>query len=231
MGAYYYLKDYNLSSNRRKIGRWGLWGLLFSGLALILTGSWPLIDYQLRASQKFSRKVLSPTREIYAQALSDELVIDYERPSNWFPTLPGTSGVPIEIDDYILSIPELGIEGAVVKIGGQDLRESLVHYSGTALPGQFGRVVVFGHSTLPQFYRPDNYQTIFSTLPTLKKGDEILVTYDKVTYRYLVKQMFEVVPEDVTVLSQETSQQELNLITCVPPGTYLRRLVVNAQLQ
>ena len=108
--------------------------------------------------------------------------------------------------------------------------ESLIQYPGTALPGQYGNPVVFGHSVLPQFFNPQNYKTIFSTLPTLKEGDEILIDFDGITYRYEVVSLHEVLPENVSVLEQRYNTEYLTLITCVPPGTYLRRLVVTARL-
>ena len=49
-------------------------------------------------------------------------------------------------------------------------------------------------------------------------------------YRYQVEKMVEVSPEDVSVLEQQYDRERLSLITCVPPGTYLRRLVVRAGL-
>jgi sortase A len=103
-------------------------------------------------------------------------------------------------------------------------------YPGTANPGQPGNTVLFGHSVLPQFFNPKNYLTIFSTLPTLKDGDEILVNFDGVNYRYLVEEMVEVSPEDTSVLEQRYDDSYITLITCVPPGTYLRRLIVRGRL-
>ena len=107
---------------------------------------------------------------------------------------------------------------------------SLIHYPGTAMPGQLGSAVIFGHSVLPQFFNPASYKTIFSTLPTLAESDEILVSFDGVFYRYRVVQLIETSPEDMTVLEQRYNDSYLSLITCVPPGTYLKRLVVKARL-
>jgi len=119
-----------------------------------------------------------------------------------------------------------------VAIGGEDLSKSLIQYPGTATPGKRGNAVIFGHSILPIFYNPKDYLAIFSTLPTLKKGDEILVSYDGVSYKYLVEDMFEVLPTDIEVLEQNTSDSFLSLITCVPPGDPRkpRRLVVRARI-
>ena len=111
-----------------------------------------------------------------------------------------------------------------------DLKKSLIQYPQTALPGQLGNAVIFGHSVLPQFFNPKSYWTIFSTLFKLKQGDEILLNYDNIQYRYLVEEMFEVQPSDLSVLEQRFDGRYLTLITCTPPGTYLRRLIVRARI-
>jgi len=49
-------------------------------------------------------------------------------------------------------------------------------------------------------------------------------------YRYQVIGLREVLPDDVSVLQQHYDSEYLSLITCVPPGTYLRRLVIKAKL-
>ena len=102
---------------------------------------------------------------------------------------------------------------------------------GTGLPGEYGTAVVFGHSTLPQFFSPTNYKTIFSLLPTLTIGDEIFVTYDGVQYRYIIFEMVITDPTDLSSLEQRFDDSYLTLITCVPPGTYWKRLNVRARLE
>ena len=131
---------------------------------------------------------------------------------------------------YNLSIPKLGVFNATVEVGGEDLSRNLVQYGGTAYPGNYGNAVIFGHSVLPQFFNPKDYMTIFSTLPTLKIGDEILVDFDGVRYRFLVSEMVELPPDDLAILEQHYDDSYISLVTCVPPGTYLRRLVVRARL-
>jgi len=131
---------------------------------------------------------------------------------------------------YSLSIPKLKIKDAVVAVGSMDLKKSLIQYPQTSLPGQLGNAVVFGHSVLPQFFNPSNYLTIFSTLYKLKQGDDIIIDYGNVQYKYIVDEMFEVKPTDLSVLEQRFDQKNLTLITCSPPGTYLRRLIIKSSL-
>ena len=131
---------------------------------------------------------------------------------------------------YRLSIPVLKIKDAVVDVGSMDLKKSLIQYPQTALPGQPGNGIVFGHSVLPQFFNPKSYLTIFSTLYLLKPGDEIFIDYDNIRYKYVVEEMFEVAPTDLSVLEQRYDGRYFSLITCSPPGTYLRRLVIKTKI-
>lgn len=161
--------------------------------------------------------------------------LDYTNLSNWFAT---NSDIQLDEDKeltYILDIPSLNIENAEVHIGGTDLNKSLIQYPGTALPGELGAPVIFGHSVLRQFYNPSamnprRYNSIFSTIMTLKKGDKIHITHEGVKYTYQVEDKIEVKPEDTYILSQKYDSRQLKLVTCVPEGTYLRRGVIIAQL-
>jgi sortase A len=200
-------------------------GLFFLGLVFLASAFWPILSYELK-SRSFSRQLISPV-SVLGESTT---VVDYSRPETWFPTAPSLPPKPSKITHYTLSIPKLKIDQAVVQIGGEDLMKSLVQYPGTALPGQYGKTVIFGHSVLPQFFNPKNYKTIFSTLPTLEQGDEIFIDFDGISYRYQVINLEEVSPEDATVLEQHYDSEYLSLITCAPPGTFLRRLVVTAKL-
>lgn len=179
--------------------------------------------------------------------------IDYTKASNWFtfqpsetPLVPqvesqsrfllldsSPSGAPLAQEQqwvYSLAIPSLGIKQATVKADTDDLTKSLIQYRQSAFPGLAGAPVIFGHSTLPQFFNANNYLTIFSTLPTIKVGADIFIDYAGVRYTYRVNRLYEVEPNEIWVLGQDYNQKMLKLITCVPPGTKLRRLVVEAQL-
>ncbi len=205
--------------------------LIIIGLSLVGFVAVPILSYQFLVAPRF----LSPIKPIPNDQASSPVVLaeetpDYTQPINWFPTAPRLPPRPSRITHYTLSIPELKIMNAIVEIGGEDLKQSLIQYEGTAFPGQFGNTVIFGHSVLPQFFNPKNYLTIFSTLPTLEVGNEVLVDFDGVHYQYLVKEMVEVEPEDISILEQRYDNSCLTLITCVPPGTYLKRLAVYACL-
>lgn len=215
--------------------------MLFSGLIIILFVIYPIIGYKLRVNLRNNQVILSPVPEHSvaspetSQVLASEEVAllnpDLEVVANWFPSVPIQETRITKITDYTISIRKLKIEDAHVKIGGKKLKETLVQYPGTALPGEYGNVVIFGHSVLPQFFNPKNYKTIFSTLPDLEKGDEVIVDFDGIRFVYQVARYFEIEPNQVEVLEQRFDRQSLTLITCVPPGTYWKRGVAQAYLQ
>ena len=156
---------------------------------------------------------------------------DFTQANLWFPTKPQINTLnTLRIKEYNLSIPKLNIRDARVLVGGDDLAKGLIHYFPQSLPGEFGNVVIFGHSTLPQLYNTKDYKTIFTYLPSLEKGDKIDVKVDDVNYEYLVYDMFVVNPDQISVLEQKTDASYLTLITCVPPGTYWKRLIIRAKL-
>lgn len=205
------------------------------GLAVLVYVFYPIIGYEITSRLKFG-EYLSPIPAIeehaYAKA-AERGQIDFTRPDNWFPSLPeNTNSEVLGVQYYNISIPALSIKNSTVEVGGEDLSESLIQYPGTALPGKRGNGVIFGHSVLPQFFNPKDYLTVFSTLPTIEKGDEIDVSHDGISYKYVVEDMFEVGPTDIEILAQNTSDSFLTLVTCVPPGhpARPRRLIVRARL-
>ncbi len=241
--------------------RWGAFFLpiLFITVGLFLVGNAviPIATYYLqevpiaRASRLTSPipedQVLDSTPIVVVQAAEPEerpsepkvidTKLDFTNLSNWFSAdiVQKLNEEESTEDEFTINIPAIKIENAKVKIGGTDLNESLIAYPGTALPGNSGAPVIFGHSVLRQFYypsekNPKRYTSIFSYIMTLKKGDQILITYKDVTYTYIVTEKSEVKPEDVYILSQQYDARRLKLVTCVPEGTYLRRGVVTAQL-
>jgi sortase A len=198
---------------------------LGGGIFLLLLVIWPILTFELLFAPKFTANVVSPIPEEQVLGTQTDLI----QASNWFPTAMKRSE-PSKITSYTLSIPKLGISDAVAIIGAEDLSKSLIQWGGTALPGEFGNTVIFGHSVLPTFFNPKNYTTIFSTLPTLEEKDEIFVYFDGITYKYQVFEMKVVEPQDISVLEQKYDDSYISLITCVPPGTYWKRLVVKARL-
>jgi LPXTG-site transpeptidase (sortase) family protein len=133
--------------------------------------------------------------------------LDYTKASSWFlavfELLTHPDYRPPKLPDYYqISIPSLGIVDANVALKDEDLTKSLVHFPQTALPGQLGSPVIFGHSTIPTFYKKDQYKTIFSNLPKVKIGSDILVNFNGQEYTYRIQKTYEVKPNELWVLRQ-----------------------------
>lgn len=156
--------------------------------------------------------------------------VDYSNPTSWFDSSPATISASTPVRYYTLSLPRQKLSDISVEIDGLDLKKNAIHLSGSALPGSYGNTVIFGHSALPLFYKQGNPLTIFNPLIDIKIGDEAVIKYDNIVYRYVVRQTQEVTPDQISVLAQHYDRHELTLITCVPLGTYWRRFVASAEL-
>lgn len=217
--------------NRRKIIKFSALVSGLSGLVILIASVLPIIEYQLTDAKSY-KTLLSPLVIDEEKNNDKKPSGDFTKASSWFPTDKEREFSKSKVSFYTVTIPKLKIENAVVAIGGEDLSKNLVQYPGTALPGKNGNAVIFGHSILPIFYNPKNYMSIFSTLPTLKEGDEIFISFDGVTYKYQVEELFEIFPTDIQILEQNPSDSFLTLVTCVPPGDPRnpKRLIVRARV-
>lgn len=238
--AKFYYKNRNPINIKKSIKVLGF--LLISGGALLFLYSFlPLISWQIYFAPVFaSQKIQAPIPRITVLDTSqiqnlilqakNNIVLDYTNASSWYPTFTAKDKKTKELD-YNLSIPKLGLEKLLVSTKDLDLKKHLVNYPGTSIPPDKGNAVIFGHSTLPQLFNSKDYKTVFATLYKMAVGDEILVILDKVTYKYKVFQIIVVNPEDTWVLEQNFNDKILTLVTCTPPGTVWKRLVIKAKIE
>jgi sortase A len=121
-----------------------------------------------------------------------------------------------------LEIPRLGM--SVVVFEGTDtntLELGAGHWSGSALPGEMGNLVLAAHR-----------DTFFRGLRNIRRDDVVHITTTEGTQRYLVDSTRIVNPSDVEVLAP-TSKPSLTLITCYPFeyfGHAPQRFIVRASL-
>lgn len=134
-------------------------------------------------------------------------------------------------EEFFISIPKIDIKNAKVAVDSTRFQNQLAHFPGTAIPGEVGNSFITGHSVLPQFANPENYLAIFTELSKLEVGDDVEVEMDGKTLRYIVQYSKVVDPKDTSVLLPiSKTAKNLTLMTCVPPGTSLKRLVVITSL-
>ncbi len=147
-----------------------------------------------------------------------------------------TTPTPVEIvpPENIVTIPKINSSAPLVMEPSQQesniqkaLQNGVVHYAGTAVPGEVGNVVIVGHSS-NDWWEPGNYKFVFALLDKMAVGDKVQINYSSKKYVYEVTETKVVLPNDLSVLNQ-TSEPTLTLITCTPPGTSWKRLIVVAK--
>lgn len=203
-------------------------GVSILGLVILLSTLGPIAWYQVNTWLQPS--LIDPTQVSRVAGVSDVNTLDYTNSQNWFEGAPTATNTVSKVDYYTVSVPALKINDVTVEINGTDLKKNAIQFPGTAVPGTYGNTVIFGHSTLPQLYKEGSPLSEFTYLPQIKRGDEIVVNYDGVTYRYVVRDTTVVKPTQIEVLAQHFDKYELTMITCVPLGTYLNRFVARAEL-
>lgn len=209
--------------------------MIIMGLGMLLFVFYPIIKWQIIHPLKApENKIVKPTDNSSESKVLSASVVNKDKlnnAGNWFPSYHPSVEKNKKIKKYTISIPKLKINNAEVIYDSEDLNKSLIGYQGTAIPGEYGNAVIFGHSVLPEFFNPEDYNTIFATLPQLKAGDEIYTNVDGVKYKYVAYDFKTVDPTEISVLEQKYDNYYLSLITCVPPGLKWKRLVVKAKLE
>jgi sortase A len=141
---------------------------------------------------------------------------------------------PID-ESFGIVIPKLGANARVIaNVNPYDAKEyqraltrGVAHAKGSSYPGGLGNVFLFSHSSV-KFYEATRYNSIFYLIDKLEKGDEIQLFYQSTKYTYHVTDKKIVDAKDVSYITTKTSQRMLTLMTCWPPGTSFKRLIVIA---
>jgi len=240
MALHVYLKE-NTSPRRKVINKLS-YITLGIGLLLLFWSFYPVISFELYSRFILKGGVQSPLSTTVASSIRESQSVlgtsdafssnlkDFTQAHLWFPTGGKLDQIASGVREYTISIPKINIQKAKVVVGGDDLTKSLVHFLPKTMPGEFGNVAIFGHSTLPQLYDEKDYKTIFTYLPSLQKGDDIFINVGDLEYEYEVYDMYVVNPDKVSVLDQQYDNSYLTLVTCVPPGTFWKRLIIKARL-
>lgn len=219
---------------------------LLTFIAGVLTAAYvflPLISWQIYfapvfANQEINAPIPSSTivsaksiTSLLSQAQENLSGVDFTNAQNWFPTYKYQKNEQPEVEFYKLTIPTLDIEDALVSTVDTDVGKHLINYGGTAIPPEKGNAVIFGHSSLPQLYKKSDYKTIFANLYKLLPGDRIKITVGKKTYKYKIENITIVDPNNTSVLEQSYDDSFLTLVTCTPPGTTWKRLVIKSRME
>lgn len=137
--------------------------------------------------------------------------------------------------EFGIVIPKIGVNMAIIpqvdpfnsKEYQKALTKGIAHVKDMVLPNAGGNIVLFAHSS-DNFYNANRYNAVFYLLNKLNAGNEIVIVYDNKLYKYSVTEKSIVGPEDMKYM-ERSAESKLTLITCWPPGTTLKRLVVVAK--
>lgn len=138
--------------------------------------------------------------------------------------------------EFRIIIPKLDLISAIIKnIDPYNKDEYLPALSrgvaqakGSALPDSIGNIFLFAHSTNSPFI--SYYNAVFYLINKLTPSDEIYLSYQGKKYKYVVTETKIINPSEVQYLQTSEKKHSLTLMTCWPPGTTWKRLLVISRL-
>lgn len=235
----YKKRRFGFIGNKKRIAGFAI---ILTGLLTLLYFFFPLISYHVYLSSAFAQnQIEAPLPQRYVLGADTSLKNlfasqftnvneDFSDARNWFPQKANTDKY-VKVSEYKLSIPSQGIVDAKVSADDFDLSKHLVQYFTTSQdPTDRGTSVIFGHSTLPQWFNPTDYKTIFAKLHMLKTGEEFMIKVNDKQFTYRVFSISVTDPKDPNIFAQSFDNSYITLITCTPPGTTWKRLVVRSSL-
>ncbi len=131
-------------------------------------------------------------------------------------------------------VPKLGINSPImlptsanIDILNSELLKGVVHYPGSALPGENGNVFLFGHSTGLKVVHNKNFE-VFNRIQELSAGDIVRVQYGEREFWYRVTSVSVKKAEEALVDLRPDQGRKLTLSTCNVFGAKEDRFVVEA---
>ncbi len=142
------------------------------------------------------------------------------------PVAHSEAPVEVVIPSISLTAPVANPTTTDVETLDQLLLSGAVRYPTSAMLGENGNVVIFGHSSYLPIVRNEHYKT-FDGIQKLKAGDTITVYSSDAVYTYAVRS---VVQEDATeaIIPLSVSGKVLTLSTCDVFGQKSERFIVTA---
>lgn len=191
--------------------------LIFTGLAVLILTFFPVATAELRYW------LFPPDKNATVVLASQQ-------------ALPGQNVITPVDRDFGIVIPKIGANAKVVanvdpynqRAYEWALTKGVAQAKGTAFPGEDGNIFIFAHSA-GNFYEANRFNAIFYLLTKLEKGDLIYLFYKEGEYKYSVTDKKLVDASSVSYLSKKGEGQILTLMTCWPPGTTLKRLIILAK--
>lgn len=121
-----------------------------------------------------------------------------------------------------IQIPSIDVDSPVFQGDDWDqLKKGVGQHVGSALPGSQGNLVLSAHN--------DIYGEIFRHLDQLSASDEIIVSTERQSYTYVIRDIQVVDPTDVWVMAP-TEHASSTLISCYPYQVNNKRIIIFADL-
>lgn len=192
-----------------KIG--GLLSIIIGAIILV----YPFLPY-------LKYKLFPPSPNYVSQ---NQIAQDKKGLASYLPLIGKKSNIEDKSGNRLI-IPKIGVDTPIVE-GENDkaLLKGAWHLPSTSSPGEIGNVVITGHRF--RFLPPNN--TTFYLLDKLNENDEIIIIWEDSEYRYKVKEIKIVNPDQTEILAQ-APKPTLTLFTCTPLFTTKQRLVVISEL-
>ena len=186
---------------------------------------WPVVKEELNYDLDLE-KTKSLGQPDYTALADAEKVIQIQKEANFY-----------GVNSYFsIVIPKINATANIIaNVDAGNRREyvealsnGVAHAKGTYFPGQGKNIFLFSHSTDSPL-NVARYNAVFFLLRKLEAGDKIIVYFADRRYEYEVVEKRITNPKDTSALTTETSEESLILMTCDPPGTTWRRLLIVAK--
>lgn len=142
--------------------------------------------------------------------------------------------------DFSIVVPKIGANAKVLEnidpnnsyLYQKALTQGVAHAKGTSLPDQPGNTFLFAHSS-DSFINANMYNSVFYLLHRMSQEDLFYIAYKGKLYKYKVIKIDYVSSGDTGYYNYKTPEAEYTatLMTCWPPATTFKRLMVVGALQ
>lgn len=146
-------------------------------------------------------------------------------------TIPSdTSEPPVRVvaASVGMDVAVLNTQSSDIAALDADLLKGAVRYPGSAMLGEDGTVLLFGHSSYLPIVRNQNYKA-FNNIQKLKEGDIVSVYSGAREYRYAVTEV-RLANAEEDVVELRSDGKYLALVTCNTFAAKTARFIVTAKL-
>lgn len=200
--------------------------LTFLGLGLVTLGILALLfSYGSIAYQEIA--YWSRSQQLLTNTTTNNQSISADSPSS-VPITPIDSSFGIVIPKIAANAPVVANVDPYDSANYQkQLSKGVAHARGTGLPDEDKTMFLFAHSS-GDILMAQRYNSVFYLLNKLSEGDQIDIYYQNQPHPYQVTAIKTVSPDSIDYLAN-ISDTDLILMTCTPPGTTWKRLLVMAK--